>query len=137
MAEMTHNEIVEHEAHLHDDHAHSNTVVIRGREITVEGGIYTVVFGALAILTILEVLIAEVLNSAIEGVADGGAGGLTALKAFLLLGIGIIKSTLVILFYMHLKDDNRILAIVLLLPLLIAALSVLFVLAVPPTGYNL
>lgn len=119
----------------HDHPAHSNTVVILGREITVEGGIYTVVFGGLGILTLLEVLIAEVLGSAIEASPDPGL--LTGLKAFLLLGLAVIKSALVILFYMHLKDDNRILAVVLLLPLLIAALSVLFVLAVPPTGYSL
>ena len=131
MAEVTQNEIVEHV----DDHAHahSNTVVILGREITIEGGIYTVIFGALAVLTLIEVLIAEFFNSIITD----DAGGLIAIKAFLLLGIGIIKSTLVILFYMHLKDDNRILAIVLLLPLLIAALSVIFVLAIPPTGYTI
>ena len=61
MAEVTQNEIVEHV----DDHAHahSNTVAILGREITIEGGIYTVIFGALAILTLIEVLIAEFFNS--------------------------------------------------------------------------
>lgn len=133
MAEVTH-EIVEHtNEHAHDDHAHGDTVIILGREITVAGGIYTVVLGALAVLTVIEVMIAELFNSIIT--EDGGF--LTALKAFLLLGIGVIKATLVILFYMHLKDDNRILAIVLLLPLIIAALSVMFVLAVPPTGYGI
>lgn len=144
MAEVTH-DMIEHEAeHSHDDHAHSNTVNIFGRfEITVEGGIYTVVFGGLAILTILEVLIAEILNGAIEAtpVTEGTVGFalqvLPALKAFLLLGLAVVKSTLVVLYYMHLKDDNRLLAVVLLLPLLIAALSILFVLAIPPTGYTI
>jgi len=138
MAEVTHNEMVEHEEH----HAHSDTVVILGREITVQGGIYTVIFVGLGILTVLEVLIAELLGGAITATPGGDSAVvalqfLPALKAFLLLGIGIIKSALVILFYMHLKDDNRLLAVVLLLPLLIAALSVLFVLAIPPTGYSL
>lgn len=131
MAEVTH-EIAEHS---HDDHAHSDTVVILGREITIEGGIYTVVFGALGILTIIEVLLAELLNSMGAGTADGGF--LTAIKAFLLLGLAVVKSTLVIWFYMHLKDDKRIYLIVVLLPLMIAALSVMFVLAIPPTGYGL
>ena len=47
MAEAAHTEI---EARRHDDdhEHHSNTVIIRGRQITVEGGIYTVVFGGLA-----------------------------------------------------------------------------------------
>lgn len=132
MADVTQTEIAQHAA---DDHAHSDTVVILGREITVGGGIYTVIFGILGILTIVEVLSADVLNNMIAGTPD--AGFLTALKAALLLGMAIIKSTLVVLFYMHLKDDNRILAVVVLLPLLIAALSVIFVLAVPPTGYGL
>ena len=119
------------------DHGHhSNTVALLGRDITVEGGIYTVVFGGLAVLTIIEVLSAELLNSAIHD-APSAAAALTAIKAILLLAIAIVKSSLVIWFYMHLKDEKRILAVVLLLPLLIAALSVMFVLAVPPTGYSI
>lgn len=144
MAEVTH-DMIEHEAeHSHDGHAHSNTVNVFGRfEVTVEGGIYTVVFGGLAILTIFEVLIADILNGAIEStpVTEGTVVFvlqlLPALKAFLLLGLAIVKSTLVILYYMHLKDENRLLAVVLLLPLLIAALSIMFVLTIPPTGYSI
>ena len=52
------------------------------------------------------------------------AEALQTVKAILLLAIAIVKSTLVIWFYMHLKDEKPILAVVLLLPLLIAALSV-------------
>ena len=119
------------------DHGHhSNTVTLLGRDITVEGGVYTVVFGALAILTVIEVLSAEFLKGAIHDSPDAAAG-LTAIKAILLLGIAVIKSSLVIWFYMHMKDENRIIAAVLLLPLLIAALSVMFVLAIPPTGYTI
>lgn len=136
-------EHVDHaEDHAHDHDHHSDTVVVLGREITVYGGIYTVVFGALALLTLLEVIIAETLAGAIAATTGGDAAVvalqlLPALKAFLLLGIGIIKSALVIWFYMHLREDNPIYAVVLLLPLLIAALSIMFVLAVPPTGYGL
>ncbi len=121
----------------HDDHGHhSNTVALLGRDITVEGGIYTVVFGGLAILTVIEVVSAEFLKGAIHD-APSAAATLTAIKAILLLAIAVVKSTLVIWFYMHLKDEKRILAVVLMLPLLIAALSVMFVLAVPPTGYSI
>ncbi len=140
MAEVTHNE-QEHTDHAHDDH-HSDTVVIMGREITVEGGIYTVIFGVLAILTLFEVISAEVLNGAINSTTGGEAAVvalqfLPALKAFLLLGIAIIKSALVIWFYMHMREENKILAVVLLLPLLIATLSIMFVLSIPPIGYTL
>ena len=117
-------------------HHHSNTVRLLGRDITVEGGVYTVVFAGLAILTVIEVLSAELLKGAIHDLPDA-AVALQAIKAILLLGIAIIKSSLVIWFYMHLKDERRILAVVLLLPLLIAALSVMFVLAVPPSGYSI
>ena len=130
MAEATHD-------FTHDDHGHhSNTVALLGREITVEGGIYTIVFGGLAILTVIEVASAEFLKSAIHD-APGAAATLSTIKAVLLLAIAIVKSSLVIWFYMHLRDEKRILAVVLLLPLLIAALSVMFVLAVPPTGYSI
>jgi len=142
MAEMVQEHVEHADDHAHDHDHHSDTVVVLGREITVYGGVYTVVFGVLAILTLIEVISAEVLNGMIEATTGGEAAVLAlqllpALKAFILLGIGIIKAALVVWFYMHLREDNRILAVVLLLPLLIAALSVMFVLAVPPTGYGL
>lgn len=125
MAEATHQE---------DGH-HSNTVRLFGFEITVEGGIYTVVFGVLAILTVIEVLSAEYLKEAIHN-APEAAATLQAIKAILLLGIAVIKSSLVIWFYMHLRDEKPVLAVVLLLPLLIAALSIMYLLAIPPVGYG-
>ncbi len=123
MAEATH-----HEGH------HSNTVRLLGREITVEGGVYTVVFVGLAILTVIEVLSAEYLKGAIHD-APSAAATLQAIKAVLLLGIAIIKAGLVIWFYMHLRDEKPLLAVVLLLPLLIATLSIMYLLAIPPGGY--
>ena len=125
MAEATH----------HEGGHHSNTVQLLGREITVEGGIYTVVFGVLAILTVIEVVSAEFLKGAIHDAPDAAAA-LQAIKAILLLGIAIIKSSLVIWFYMHLRDEKPVLAVVLLLPLLIAGLSIMYLLAIPPSGYS-
>ena len=107
-----------------------------GREITVEGGIYTVVFGALAVLTVIEVVSAEVLKGAIHDIPSA-AVTLQAIKAVLLLGIAIIKSSLVIWFYMHLREEKPLIAIVILLPLLVASLSIMFLLAIPPLGYSL
>lgn len=121
--------------HHHDEH-HSNTARLLGREITVEGGIYTVVFVFLAILTVIEVFSAESLKSAIHSLPDL-ALALQAVKAALLLFIAIVKAALVIWFYMHLRDEKPILAVVLLLPLLIAALSIMYLLAIPPGGYGI
>ena len=126
MAEATH----------HDSGHHSNTVQVLGREITVEGGIYTVVFGALALLTVIEVLSAEFLKGAIHD-APSAAATLQAIKAIILLGIAIIKSSLVIWFYMHLREEKPLIAVVILLPLLVATLSIMFLLAIPPLGYSL
>ncbi len=124
------------ESRRHDGGHHSNTVRVLGREITVEGGIYTVVFGALALLTVIEVVSAEFLKGAIHD-APSAAATLQAIKAVLLLGIAIIKSSLVIWFYMHLREEKPLIAIVILLPLLIASLSIMYLLAIPPGGYSL
>ncbi len=124
MAEATH-----HEGH------HSNTVHLLRREITVEGGIYTVVFAALAVLTVIEVLSAEFLKGAIHDIPSAAAT-LQAIKAIILLGIAIIKSSLVIWFYMHLREEKPLIAIVILLPLLIATQSIMYLLAIPPLGYS-
>ena len=124
MAEATH----------HAGEHHSNTVYLLGREITVEGGVYTVVFAGLAVMTVIEVLSAEFLKGAIHDAPDAAAT-LQAIKAVLLLGMAIFKSSLVIWFYMHLKSENRLIAVVLLLPLLIAGLSIMYLLAIPPSGY--
>ena len=124
------------EAMQHDGEHHSNTVRLLGREITVEGGVYTVVFGALAVLTVIEVVSAEFLKGAIYDLPDAAAT-LQAIKAILLLGIAIIKSSLVIWFYMHLQSEKPLIAIVILLPLLIAGLSIMYLLAIPPSGYGI
>ena len=61
------------EAMAHEGESHSNTVQLLGREITVEGGVYTVVFGALAVLTVIEVLSAEFLKGAIHDAPEAAA----------------------------------------------------------------
>lgn len=126
MAEQTTIETTEHTA---DDH-HSDTVILPviGTEITVYGGIYTVVFGVLGVLTVLEVIIAEILK---------GNESAATLKVLMLLSIGLAKAALVVLYYMHLKDDSRIFALVLLMPLFITLLSSLYLLFVPTQGYAL
>ncbi len=110
------------------EHHHSDTFTIPllGSQMTLPGGIYTFVFGVLALLTVLEVMVAELLP-------DG------ALAIALLIIAAIAKALLVVTFYMHLANDNRIFRVVLLLPLVVVLLSVLYLLGVPVgagLGYN-
>lgn len=110
-------------AHHDDLHASflSDTTTILGRTITVPGGIYTVVFIFLAAATVLEVLI----------------GGLPPgiLLIPILLAIAVIKAALVVAYYMHLRVDPRIFTYILLVPLALALVSMLYLIAVPSTGY--
>jgi caa(3)-type oxidase subunit IV len=113
-----------HEAgHADDLHAAmlSDTTTILGRTITVPGGIYTVVFIFLAIATVVEIIV--------------GSLPLGFLLIPLLLAIAVIKAGLVVAYYMHLRTDARIFTYILLLPLGVALLAALYLLAVPPTGY--
>lgn len=105
-----------HDAHDH----HSDTTILFGRELPYP--IYTVVFFALAILTFTEVILAELLSE------------IEVVKIPILLGIATAKALLVVIFYMHLKDDSRIFALTLAIPVGIALLSVFFLLSVPHTG---
>lgn len=112
------------EASLHAD-AHagmlSDTTTILGRTVTVPGGIYTVVFGFLAVATVAEVLL----------------GGLPSgiLLIPLLLAIATIKAGLVVAYYMHLRVDSRLFLYILLVPLVLALLATLYLIAVPPVAY--
>lgn len=109
--------------HGHDD-AHGDTVVLPfiDQAITVPGGIYTVVFGALGVLTLVEVVLGAAL-------VDAGT-----IKVIVLLALAILKALLVVLFYMHLRTDNPIFRVVLGLPLLIVVLSLLYLVSVPMQG---
>lgn len=96
---------------------HDDTTTLFGR--TYDIPIYTAVFMALGVLTIIEVLTAELF-------AD-----IEAIKIPVLLGIALAKALLVVIFYMHLNTDSRVFALTLALPLGVALLSALFLLAVP------
>jgi caa(3)-type oxidase subunit IV len=112
------------EAGHHDD-AHaallSDTTTVLGREITVPGGIYTVVFGFLAAATVLEVVV--------------GALPTGWFLILLLMTIATIKAILVVAYYMHLRTDSRLFTYILLTPLALAAIAALYLIGVPPTGY--
>lgn len=108
---------------LHEGSHYSDTVTlpIIGRTVTVQGGVYTVVFAVLAIVTLLEVLIAEIF-------APG------ALRIGALLALSVAKALLVIYFYMHLQSDNPLYRIILALPLVIVLVSLLFLVVAPFAG---
>lgn len=109
------------EAH---DHAHSDTVTVPVLgTITVPGGMYTVVFGVLGILTALEVLIYELLKGAEEP--------LFAIRSVALFIISLGKAYLVVWFYMHLKTDNPIFRIALVVPVIVVVISIVYLLGVP------
>lgn len=97
-----------------------DTTVIFGRELPYP--VYTVVFMALGILTVTEVTLSELLAE------------IETLKIIALLGIAFVKASLVALFYMHLKDDDRAFALAFGVPAAMVILSILFLLGVP-TSY--
>lgn len=105
------------EALAHD--AHGDTTVLFGRELPFP--IYTVVFIGLAILTLIEVILAEVISGDI--------------KIPILVAIAVAKAYLVVYYYMHLNTDSRVFALTLALPVGIALLSALFLFAVPSGSY--
>lgn len=112
----------------HSDHHYTDEVVLPyfGSIGTMPGGIYTFIFAVLAAITLLEVLITVVLPD---------NGFTIALLALLSLS----KAYLVVMFYMHLNEDNPLFRLVIILPLIIVLLSTLFLLGVPTTpglGYN-
>jgi len=103
-------------------HNHDTVRVPLLGEVTVTGGIYTVVFGVLAVLTLLEVSIAEVLRSNPD---------LDTIRIGANLFIAACKSALVVWFYMHLNKDNRLFLVVLLVPLFLVIISILFLTYMP------
>ncbi len=123
MSDTTHHENAHSGAAPHE-HTHSDTVQVPFiGQVTAPGGIYTVVFGALAVLTVLEVLIAELFKST-EGTAF-------AVRSLALFTISLFKAILVVWFYMHLRIDNPIFRWVLLVPVIIVTISVIYLLGVP------
>lgn len=110
---------VEPEEAPYDVH-HDEVTVLFGKEYDLP--IYTSVFIALGVITVLEVILAGVIG-------DG------AVRILILLALALSKAFLVVMYYMHLKEDSRLFALTLLIPVAVALLSVLYLLGVPVTGY--
>jgi caa(3)-type oxidase subunit IV len=113
-----------HEEPAHSAAAHGpkhydeDKTVLFGRELPFP--VYTVVYGGLALLTLIEV-----------GISQIPSGFLTIP---VLLAIAFFKAGLVVWFYMHLNTDSRIFAITLIIPLVMVIIATLFLMIVP-TGY--
>jgi caa(3)-type oxidase subunit IV len=121
MTEPTHTgDLSEQEAADTHSADHGSTTVLFGR--TINQPVYTVVFAGLALITAVELALAELFER---------SGIITALLVIL----SVIKAVLVVLFYMHLKDDNPLYALALIIPLFIGLVSTIFLIAVPITGY--
>lgn len=99
-------------------HSHSDVVILPGgNSIRLPGGIYTFVFAVLALLTMIEI--------ALSSMPEGPS------RVIILFGIAICKAALVVIYYMHLKDDRRMFAWTLLVPLVFATLGGFFLLLSP------
>lgn len=112
-----------HMPSLHHHYTDEVAIPIIGT-VTLPGGVYTAVFIALGMFTLLEVLTAELFAT-------------SGIKIVLLMGMAVAKAFLVIWFYMHLNRDarsNPLLYVVLLLPLTVTMLSIFYLLGVPSFG---
>lgn len=105
----------EHGANAHHD---DDKTIVLGRELPFP--VYTVVYGALALLTLIEVTLSQLPR------------GFLTIPIMLL--IAFLKAGLVVWFYMHLNTDSRIFAITLLAPVIMVVIATLFLMIVP-TGY--
>lgn len=111
----------DHHATEAAEHGDTTEVKILGREIVLPVPIYTAVFGVLAVVTLVEVLLAEIIASDV--------------KIPILVILSLSKAALVVWFYMHLNRDSRLFLLTLLLPLIVGLVSALYLLFVP-VGYS-
>ena len=84
---------------------------------------YTVIFIILAVTSMIEVFFAETIPFD------------SWVRIPVLGGLSTVKAILVMAYYMHLKDDSKIFAVAIVLPILVGLVATLFLISVPPTGY--
>lgn len=92
--------------HAHDGHAHAVAAHAPGAAHGHKPNIkeYLVIFVVLAVLTLLEVVLAQIgISKTLLGIA--------------LVGLAVTKAAIVGLYYMHLKSETRVLKLTVALPL--------------------
>jgi cytochrome c oxidase subunit IV len=104
--------------HTEETHTERDNAVVMGRELPMP--VYTAVFVALGILTVIEVTLSQVPRG--------------FLTIPIMLVIATTKAGLVIWFYMHLNKDSRVFALTLLIPFFLVVVCTLFLMLIP-TGY--
>ena len=114
MTEQPETEVAVEEAHTEEHH--DDMVKFLGMDMPV----YTAVFVILGALTFTEVVLSEIISG--------------DLAIPFLVAIASAKAVLVVMYYMHLRHDDRVYTIVLAVPVVLAILSILFLLGVPRTG---
>ena len=119
MAEITHDTETQ-VTDTHDDHDHDDFSFV-GRTYSVP--VYTRVFALLGIITVIEVVIAQVFERS------------PVLIAIMLL-LATTKAGLVVWFYMHLNKDSRIFLACILIPMVLVIVAVLFLSIIPTGGYS-
>lgn len=107
-------EVAKAEDHAHDDHDHDHKGHAHAAVAHAPGAAhghqpnikeYLVIFAVLTVLTVLEVVIAQV-----PGISK-------KLLAIALVGLALSKAGIVGLYYMHLKSETRVLKLTVALPL--------------------
>ncbi len=84
---------------------------------------YTAIYAILAVTSLIEITLAELIPFD-SWIRIPVLGGLSAVKAILVMA-----------YYMHLKEDNKIFAAAIVLPIIVGLIATLFLIAVPATGY--
>jgi caa(3)-type oxidase subunit IV len=108
------------EPHPHPEPHDEVVLPFLNRRFTVYGGIYTFIFGVLAVLTLIETALTFIPEN--------------AFIVTILVVLSLIKAYLVCMYYMHLKDDNPLYRFTLIIPLIIVILSVAYLIFVPRLG---
>jgi caa(3)-type oxidase subunit IV len=108
------------EPHPHHEPHDEVYLPFLNRRFTVYGGIYTFIFGVLAVLTLIETALTFIPENAVI--------------VTILVVLSLIKAYLVCMYYMHLKDDNPLYRFTLIIPLIIVILSVAYLIFVPRLG---
>lgn len=104
----------------HSD-AHTAQETLFGRPIPFAA--YTGIYIILAVTSLVEVLLAESIPFD------------SWVRIPLLAGLSAMKAVLVMAYYMHLKDDSKIFAAAIILPIAVGFIATMFLLSVPVASY--